>query len=180
MMQCENCCFYDENENLCINENTMFNIDDECLSRIDNEDYNMIYNKALDDVFKVLLDDTKYNEKYIYSGTIVEVLKQLRKGEGKTMKKVYISGKITGTKDYMERFAECEKKLTEQGYSVINPAKVNAMLPQDTEYDEYMKMSFTMLEMCDMIYMMNGWSTSNGACMEYDKARELGKEIMLE
>lgn len=96
------------------------------------------------------------------------------------MKKVYISGKITGTKDYMERFAECEKKLTEQGYSVINPAKVNAMLPQDTEYDDYMKMSFTMLEMCDMIYMMNGWSTSSGACMEYDRAKELGKEIMLE
>lgn len=140
------------------------------------------YDKALDDVFKVLLDstDTEYTEKYIYSGTIVEVLKQLRKGEDETIKKVYISGKITGTKDYMERFAECEKKLTEQGYSVINPAKVNAMLPQGTEYDEYMKMSFTMLEMCDMIYMMNGWSTSNGACMEYDRAKELGKEIMLE
>lgn len=178
-MQCENCCFYDDKENLCINENAMFNIDDECISRIDNEDYKAIYNNALDDLSERLCEYV-YDKAFISDDVIREVAEQLKKEEDKTMKKVYISGKITGTKDYMERFAECEKKLTEQGYSVINPAKVNAMLPQDTEYDEYMKMSFTMLEMCDMIYMMNGWSTSNGACMEYDKARELGKEIMLE
>lgn len=54
MMQCENCCFYDDKENLCINENAMFNIDDECLSRIDNEDYKAIYNNALDDFLKKL------------------------------------------------------------------------------------------------------------------------------
>ena len=44
---------------------------------------------------------------------------------------IYISGPITGTPDYMERFEKAEKELTENGYSVINPAKVNAMLPQD-------------------------------------------------
>ena len=51
--------------------------------------------------------------------------------------KIYISGAITGTDDYMERFAKAEKELTEQGYSVINPAKVNAQLPEDTSYEEY-------------------------------------------
>lgn len=141
------------------------------------------YDKALDDVINII-KEMRENAQFLVNkyacDEFIEQVEQLRKGEDKTMKKVYISGKITGTKDYMERFAEVEKKLTEQGYSVINPAKVNAMLPQDTEYDDYMKMSFTMLEMCDMIYMMNGWSTSNGACMEYDKARELGKEVMLE
>ena len=39
---------------------------------------------------------------------------------------IYISGPITGTSDYMERFEKAEKELIENGYSVINPAKVNA------------------------------------------------------
>ena len=54
--------------------------------------------------------------------------------------KIYISGAITGTDDYMEQFAKAEKELTEQGYSVVNPAKVNAQLPEDTSYEEYMKL----------------------------------------
>ena len=37
--------------------------------------------------------------------------------------KIYISGAISGTKDYMERFARAEKELTEKGWSVVNPAK---------------------------------------------------------
>ena len=35
---------------------------------------------------------------------------------------IYISGPITGTSDYMKRFEKAEKELTENGYSVINPA----------------------------------------------------------
>ena len=45
--------------------------------------------------------------------------------------KIYISGAVTGTEDYMERFEAAEKKLTEAGYSVINPAKINSFLPVD-------------------------------------------------
>lgn len=80
--------------------------------------------------------------------------------------RIYISGAITGTDDYMERFAKAEKELTELGYSVVNPAKVNAQLPSDTDYEDYMKMSFCMLSMCDSIYMLNGWSKSCGANRE--------------
>lgn len=84
--------------------------------------------------------------------------------------KIYISGAITGTTDYMERFEKAEKELTEQGYSVVNPAKVNAQLPEDTGYEEYMKMSFCMLDMCDSIYMLKGWKKSCGANREYGYA----------
>lgn len=80
--------------------------------------------------------------------------------------KIYISGAITGTYDYMERFAKVENELTEQGYSVVNPAKVNAQLPEDTSYEEYMKMSFCMLDMCNSIYMLKGWEKSCGANRE--------------
>lgn len=63
--------------------------------------------------------------------------------------RIYISGAITGTDDFMERFAKAQKDLEEQGYSVVNPAAVNSMLPEDTRYEEYMSMSFLMLDMCD-------------------------------
>ena len=80
--------------------------------------------------------------------------------------KIYISGAITGTDNYIERFAKAEKELTEQGYSVVNPAKVNAQLPIDTTYEENMKMCFCMLDMCDSIYMLKGWKKSCGANRE--------------
>lgn len=94
--------------------------------------------------------------------------------------KIYISGAITGTYDYMERFAKAEKELAEQGYSVVNPAKVNAQLPRDTDYEDYMKMSFCMLSMCDSIYMLRGWRKSCGANRELGYAMAKDKTIIFE
>ena len=94
--------------------------------------------------------------------------------------KIYISGAITGTDDYMERLAKAEKELTEQGYSVVNPAKVNAQLPEDTTYDEYMKMCFCTLDMCEAIYMLRGWEKSCGANREYGYALAKDMNIIYE
>ena len=94
--------------------------------------------------------------------------------------KIYISGAITGTDDYMERFSKAEKELEEQGYSVVNPAKVNAQLPEDTSYEEYMKMSFCMLDMCDGICMLKDWEKSCGANREYGYAMAKDMIIMYE
>ena len=91
--------------------------------------------------------------------------------------KIYISGAITGTDDYMERFAKAENELTEKGYSVVNPAKVNAQLPEDTTYEEYMKMCFCMLDMCEAIYMLDGFEKSCGANREYGYA--LAKDMII-
>lgn len=63
--------------------------------------------------------------------------------------RIYISGPITGTTNYMERFAAAEEYLMKEGYVCINPAKVNAGLPSDTTHEEYMKTSICMLHMCD-------------------------------
>ena len=91
--------------------------------------------------------------------------------------KIYISGAITGTDDYMERFAKAEKELTTNGWSVVNPAKVNAQLPIDTTYEEYMKMCFCMLDMADAIFMISNWKTSCGASQEYGYA--LAKDMII-
>ena len=94
--------------------------------------------------------------------------------------KIYISGAISNTNDFMERFANAEKELAENGYSAINPAKVNAQLPEDTTYEEYMKMCFCMLDICEAIFMIQGWSKSCGANRELDYAMEKDMIIMYE
>ncbi len=75
--------------------------------------------------------------------------------------KIYISGPVTGTEDYLERFGAAEEELKKAGYSVINPAKINSFLPADTTYKQYMDMSITMLSMCSHIYMLKGWEESH-------------------
>ena len=94
--------------------------------------------------------------------------------------RVYISGAITGTDDYMERFAKAEKELTDKGWSVVNPAKVNAQLPEDTNYEEYMKMCFCMLDMCDSICMLKDWEKSCGANRELGYSMAKKKTVFYE
>lgn len=96
------------------------------------------------------------------------------------MLKVYISGPITGTDDYMERFTKAEYDLRRKGYEVINPAAVNQNLPASTTWEQYMEMSLCMLKMCNSIYMLKGWRKSAGAALEYCEAKGKDYEIMEE
>lgn len=98
------------------------------------------------------------------------------------MEKVYLSGKITGLPEYeyLAHFRRCELFLTGLGYSVINPARVSSMLPKDTTYEQYMDMSFCMLNMADAIYMLSNFLDSKGALIELQKAKEKGLKILYE
>jgi len=63
---------------------------------------------------------------------------------------------------------------------IINPALVNSHLPKSTTHEEYMRMSFCMLDMCDSIYMLSNYEKSKGACMEYGYAMAKYKIILFE
>lgn len=71
----------------------------------------------------------------------------------------------------MENFSRIELKLKRMGYEVVNPARVNAQMP-DLKWSEYMIMSLTMLSLCDTIYMMEGWKESRGAITENKYAKD--------
>lgn len=92
--------------------------------------------------------------------------------------RIYLSGPISGVSDYMIRFAEAEKELTGKGYSVINPAKVGNVLPEDMTYEEIVEIDIQLLEYADAIYLLRGWQSSRGANREYGYALGAGKDIM--
>ena len=87
---------------------------------------------------------------------------------------IYISGPITGVDNYLDNFNAAEEYLKDLGYQVINPARFNAVLPE-LDYEQYMKVDFALLDLCDSIYMLDGWGDSKGANREYGYA--LGKGL---
>ena len=94
--------------------------------------------------------------------------------------KLYISGAITGTTDYMDRFYCTQRFLEEQGYTVINPADVNSRLPEDTTYEQYMSVCMVLLDMAEGIFMIKGWEKSCGANRELGYALAKGKVVIYE
>lgn len=91
---------------------------------------------------------------------------------------VYISGPITGTNDYMERFKATEILLKGHGCDPVNPAVANSLLPIGTSWERYMGESLRMLCECDAICMMRNWEKSRGAKLEHLVATYLGLKIM--
>lgn len=94
--------------------------------------------------------------------------------------RVYISGPITGTEDYIERFAKAKAALQADGNSVINPAALGEVLPADATHAEYMELCLPLVKMADAIFMMNGYEKSKGARMELECAIANKKTVRFE
>lgn len=108
---------------------------------------------------------------YIYDAIIADGRLMLGK------QKIYISGQITGTKDYMDRFENEERRLYELGFEPINPAKICAVLPESFTHEEYMRVCLSILSECDGIVMLHGWEKSYGANAELCYALATGKNV---
>lgn len=94
--------------------------------------------------------------------------------------RIYISGKITGEKHFMRKFAKAERKLKRLGFDVINPARINTNLPKTSTWEHYMIVSLAELSTADAIYMLPDWKNSEGARLEYKYAAEHDKSIFYE
>ena len=88
---------------------------------------------------------------------------------------VYISGQITGIKDYKQKFDEAEKMLKRLGYEVINPA---SHFVEGFSWRDYMIRDIKWLMDCDLIYRLEGWEQSKGARLENQIAEDLGIKVL--
>lgn len=100
-------------------------------------------------------------------------------------KTIYISGKITGTEDYEDRFLKAEQKLSKRGFNVLNPVKAGKWLerhlaPKSPTWVEYMKQDIKVMMSADCIYMLKGYRESKGARLELFLAKILKYEIIYE
>ena len=82
------------------------------------------------------------------------------------MKRIYISGGITGIKNYRENFETAENYLLNQGFEVVNPVKISGPLSMRDNLKE--------LLCCTHIYMLDKWWMSKGAIVELIVAKVCG------
>ena len=93
------------------------------------------------------------------------------------MKKIYISGPITGIEATAPKlFKEAEDFLKAKRYEVVNPMTINH--DHDKSWVSYMKTDIIALMGCDSIFMLDNWEESKGACIEYYLAIKLGYKII--
>jgi hypothetical protein len=96
------------------------------------------------------------------------------------MKKIYISGKITGlpSGEVQAKFEAAKKFVSEQGYEAVSPLENG--LPFDYPWIQHLKMDIMLLMDCDAIYLLSDWCDSKGAMLEKNIAEALGMEMIYE
>lgn len=91
---------------------------------------------------------------------------------------LYLSGPITGHKDYVREFGTAAYALKCEGYKVINPASMDSVLPEGTDYESFMKIDLQLLDMSTVLVQLPGWEKSLGCQREYGYALAAGKLIV--
>ena len=86
---------------------------------------------------------------------------------------LYLSGAISSDPHYREKFADAQMVLDELGYIAINPC----ILPAGMAYEQYMKICFSMIDVCDTVVLLNNWEQSSGARRERNYAIAKQKNI---
>lgn len=91
-------------------------------------------------------------------------------------KNIYIAGQITGSENFKKIFKAAEIDLKKRGWIPMNPATLNGGF----EHTEYMHICYSMIDVCDTVYLLLGWQKSKGAVMEHEYAIKNHKDIIRE
>lgn len=93
--------------------------------------------------------------------------------------RIYISGPITNNQNYMEDFERAERRLKEEypDAEIINPAKISQLLPKSFSWGDYMAICIPLVFRADIVYLLEDWENSKGACLEKEIAEQCDKTI---
>lgn len=91
--------------------------------------------------------------------------------------KVYISGPVTGNKEYKEQFGSMSYLLKREGHGAVNPVQIMEPVRRVLDYKTILNADLELLEGCDAVLFMPGWEDSKGCKKEYDKALRLGLKM---
>ena len=89
-------------------------------------------------------------------------------------RKVFISGKITGDKNYRKKFNLVAESLTDEGYVVLNPA----VLPKGFNCSDYIRICMAMIDAVETVLFLPDWKDSPGARFEMQYAKQTNKDIV--
>lgn len=91
-----------------------------------------------------------------------------------TKKKIYIAGKVTGEPPHKTalKFALAKRQIEKLGHQAVNPIEVVG--DWECPWDLAMRKCIVALMDCDMIFMLEDYTSSQGARVELDLAKRLG------
>lgn len=94
----------------------------------------------------------------------------------KTMKRVYVSGPMTGLPNlnFPAFYAEADR-LRALGYEVVNPAEINEGV---TDWHACLRNDLRELLTCDAIVLLPNWHGSKGAHLEVHVAHRVGIAVI--
>jgi hypothetical protein len=93
------------------------------------------------------------------------------------MKRIYLSGPMTGLKDFNYPAFNAEAaRLRELGYTVENPAE--NPLPADAPWHMCMRDAIRQMLTCDAVAFLPDWRQSRGANVEIELATHLGMAVI--
>lgn len=93
---------------------------------------------------------------------------------GEQKKVVYISGPITGVRNYWEAFEQAEDDLTALGYIPLSPAH----LPKGMTNAQYMQICTAMIDAADAVLSLPRSDRSAGAKVELRYCEYINKPVV--
>ena len=93
------------------------------------------------------------------------------------MKKLYVSGGMSGLKDNnVPAFNKAAKALRKKGYRIVSPPELDRVSKHRT-WEGFLRRDIGFLVQCDGVATLNGWKKSRGANLEIFIAKALSMEV---